>query len=257
MPRPDFSGPGQKAKGFSQLPVEIELFVEPDGSVVFADLAADAVPIANRLIGAGETMFESLVCALRNWLAVLSLRWQVDSLKLGTYDHLADNLRGLREALRTLERTIDSLNQQLDERGAQIVKLQQEYKTLQNQREESPRRSARRARLQVFSRLRSIATQLPTLRAAAEEGTEVSAKDVLDMLTSLDQALSDMRFTPIGEVGEFMEFDPIHHRAVGKGARSVAPGDLVKVRFIGYLYSDKEVACKAEVTRVSDEQGRN
>ena len=30
----------------SPLPVEVELYVEPDGTVVFADLAADVLPIA-------------------------------------------------------------------------------------------------------------------------------------------------------------------------------------------------------------------
>lgn len=31
------------------LPVEIEVYVEPDGSVVFADLAAGALPLADAL----------------------------------------------------------------------------------------------------------------------------------------------------------------------------------------------------------------
>lgn len=31
------------------LPIEVEIFVEPDGSVTFADLASDLVPIATQL----------------------------------------------------------------------------------------------------------------------------------------------------------------------------------------------------------------
>jgi len=31
------------------LPVEIELYIEPDGTVTFADLAAEALPIATSL----------------------------------------------------------------------------------------------------------------------------------------------------------------------------------------------------------------
>jgi hypothetical protein len=31
------------------LPVEIEFYIEPDGTVVFADLAADILPIAQQL----------------------------------------------------------------------------------------------------------------------------------------------------------------------------------------------------------------
>ncbi len=31
------------------LPVEVEIYIQPDGTVVFADLAADTVPIAQQL----------------------------------------------------------------------------------------------------------------------------------------------------------------------------------------------------------------
>ena len=31
------------------LPVEIELYIEPDGTVIFADLAAEALPLARAL----------------------------------------------------------------------------------------------------------------------------------------------------------------------------------------------------------------
>ncbi len=31
------------------LPVEIELYIEPDGTVIFADLAAETIPIAHEL----------------------------------------------------------------------------------------------------------------------------------------------------------------------------------------------------------------
>ncbi len=38
----------QKDKG-SPLPVQVELYIEPDGSVTFADLAGELLPIAQSL----------------------------------------------------------------------------------------------------------------------------------------------------------------------------------------------------------------
>ncbi|GAB4470296.1 MAG: hypothetical protein Kow00124_06350 [Anaerolineae bacterium] len=44
--------PGQgddPEEGRPLLPVEIELYIEPDGTVTFADLAAETIPIAHEL----------------------------------------------------------------------------------------------------------------------------------------------------------------------------------------------------------------
>jgi len=43
------------------LPVELELFIDPDGTVVFADLAAEMIPIAQKL-----NPDQPLICELPN-----------------------------------------------------------------------------------------------------------------------------------------------------------------------------------------------
>lgn len=40
---------GESPEETFRLPVEIELYIEPDGSVIFADLAADVIPMAHSL----------------------------------------------------------------------------------------------------------------------------------------------------------------------------------------------------------------
>lgn len=39
----------EEEAGDGDLPVEVEIYIQPDGTVVFADLAAETVPIAQQL----------------------------------------------------------------------------------------------------------------------------------------------------------------------------------------------------------------
>jgi molecular chaperone GrpE (heat shock protein) len=169
--------------------------------------------------------------------------------KLRDYDLLEDNARGLRRALETQERVGEDLRAQLEERDTRIEKLRGEYAALQERQAQRGEESAHAERLALFKRLRPIATQLPTLRAAINDGADITAHDVIDLLSPLDQTLHDLGFEVIGEAGAQVSYDPQRHKAVGREAHSVAPGDTVRVRYVGYLYDDK-VVCKAEVTQV-------
>ncbi len=53
--------PEEPVKLTQPLPVEIEVYVNPDGSVTFADLAEDMVAVAHRL-----NPDEALVCDVTN-----------------------------------------------------------------------------------------------------------------------------------------------------------------------------------------------
>ena len=48
MSSQDIPDPEEEA-GDGDLPVEVEIYIQPDGTVVFADLAAETVPIAQQL----------------------------------------------------------------------------------------------------------------------------------------------------------------------------------------------------------------
>ena len=71
--------------------------------------------------------------------------------------------------------------------------------------------------------------------------------DLSALVDSLNAALSDIGFAPIGKAGSGTKFDKTLHRAVGKGARSVQDGDSVNVRYVGYE-RDGKVVVKAHVT---------
>lgn len=240
-----------KALETRHLPVEVELFIEPDGTVVFADLAVDAFPIARQLAGKRGIMFEALIQIVRDWSVILSLRWQVAYLNLRNQDRLADDLHEPRKIIQHLEHSIRRLTKQTEERDAQIAKLEQEKRALENRRPQGVA-SARNAQFAVFRRLHPIVTQWPTLRMTIQDEDTIPIDTILELLAPLDEVVDEMGFEPLETPGEKVAFNPDHHRAVGKGARSINPGDTVKVRYIGYTY-DGEVVYKAHVTHIDNE----
>jgi hypothetical protein len=251
MPQSRSSDQESKTQKVHQLPTEIELFIEPDGTVVFADLAVDAIPIAHRLTTKRGTMFKSLIQAFQDGLAVLPLRWQISHLKLSSYSRLADSLRDSLTTIRSLERSVGRLNRQINESAAQIAKLEHEKEALESGRPKATP-SVRDAQRAAFRHLRPIAAQLPTLRKSIEEGENISTKDILELLIPLDDTLDEMGFRSIGAPGELVKFDPEHHRTVGKGARSIKLGDTVKILFIGHTHGG-DVVYKAQVTHIDNE----
>jgi hypothetical protein len=47
--RLEYNPDPEEEAGDGDLPVEVELYIQPDGTVIFADLAADTIPIAQQL----------------------------------------------------------------------------------------------------------------------------------------------------------------------------------------------------------------
>jgi molecular chaperone GrpE (heat shock protein) len=183
-----------------------------------------------------------------NAVDVLRLRWQIARLKRRNYDALAETVSGLRRALATKDRALGDAQQQIDARDAQIAKLRQEYAALDGRLARFGADSAETERLALFRRLQPVVTQLPTLRAALDGGADLAARDVLDLLAPLDELLADLGFERIGDAGAQTRFDPQCHQPLGQGARAIVPEDMVRVRYVGYLYHGN-VVCKAQVTR--------
>jgi ABC-type transporter Mla subunit MlaD len=186
---------------------------------------------------------------LQDQVAIVVMRFKIGRLKIRNYDRLVQTVQGLRRALDTQKRVLDDMHQQLAEREAQIKKLQAEYASLQEQRSQAEASSVAAERLDVFKRVQAVAVQLPTLRAAVDDGASVTAQDVLDLLAPFEQMLRDFGFEVIGEAGGQARYEPTRHRLVGRGARSVTVDDMVRVRYVGYLH-EGQVVCKAEVVRV-------
>jgi TolA-binding protein len=200
-----------------------------------------------------ERFLSAIAQVVRDRVAIMVMRFEIARLKVKNYDRLVETVQGLRRALETQKRALDDLHQQLDDKEAQIKILQNEYTALQQSQSQSEGASQAADRLDVFKRLQSIAVQLPTLRAAIAEGGDLTARDVLDLLAPFDEMLRDFGFERIGEAGAQVPFDSTRHRPVGRGARSISSTDVVRVRYVGYLYRG-EVVCKAEVAPIAQSE---
>jgi hypothetical protein len=191
----------------------------------------------------------AMLQSLWDRIQIFRLRRKIAQLKLANYDLLAENVVGLRRALETQQRQAEDLQNELERRDGQIVQLREEYGALQARQVASGSATTRDERLGLFRRLQVIATQLPTMRAALENGADLRAQDVLEMLRPLDQMLLDLGFERIGDAGTEVAFNPTRHKPVGRGAASIIVDDKVRIRYVGYLYQG-DVVCKAEVTLV-------
>lgn len=194
-----------------------------------------------------EEFLTLLVQVLRDRLAIMGLRRELNRLKLRHYDQVVDNLHGLRRALETQQRAVDELNRQIVEREGQIAKLREEYSSLEARLVSTGNTLVQEERLALFRRLQAIATQFPTLRAALADGADISARDIVELLKPLDEALRDLGFEMIGEAGAEVPYDPRRHRLVGRGAKSGTIEMRVRIRYVGYTYGE-DIVCKAEVT---------
>jgi molecular chaperone GrpE (heat shock protein) len=194
----------------------------------------------------------AVVSLIRDWIGVIGLRREVIRLKAQRYDELLMSTIGLRRALKTQRRAYSDLLEQLQAREAEVEKLKQVISGLEDQREADKTTAISVGQVALFRRFRSMFTQLPTLESEVNNGTGVQARDVLAILSPLDEWLEESGILPIGQIGEETGFDPTLHRAVGHGARSISPGDPVSVKYVGY-HLDSEILAKAQVTLVKGE----
>lgn len=197
----------------------------------------------------GKSLFAGLFELLEHRLDLLRLQRPTIRRRLQDYENMADNLQGLRRALETQERVIENLQQQSAAQNALVDKLREEYVALERRQAEQAEALVHAERIAVFRRLQPVVTQLPAMRAALNDGADIPAGAVLDLLSPLDQMLEDFGFERIGEVGTQVAFDPTRHRVTGQGGKQVQPGLPVRVRYVGYLRHG-EVICKAEAARL-------
>jgi molecular chaperone GrpE (heat shock protein) len=202
-------------------------------------------------------LVEDVYSIIAGRIQVWQLRREVVRAKSMGYDRLAAKYAELLRVYGRQKQAVRDLTEQLQRRDEKIKRMRDEYAGLKARQVGSKEDIVRDERLAMFKRLQALVTQLPSLRAAGEQGTPPSGQDVLNMLYPLDEMLRDVGFEVIGgEVGEELPYDPLRHKPVGRGARSVTPGDVVRVRFVGYAYQG-EIVSKAEVTLVSQQQPTN
>lgn len=127
-----------------------------------------------------------------------------------------------------------------------LVACRQEYQKLQKEMTQLQQT------LQVEFQQASLATieswllQWPTAATAVRQNPQLPATRLLALVEPVEQLLKQWNVSAIATVGEELAYDPQQHQLM----RGIAqPGELVKVRYVGYKQGDK-LLHKAKVSPV-------
>lgn len=117
-----------------------------------------------------------------------------------------------------------------------IDTLKQEYQRLQNQLEQQKQTLLQEFQHSSLQVLESCLLQLPTFELKVKENPDLSATKLLPLMRPLQQLLQQWGVEQVATVGEKIPYNPQLHQLLKGNAQ---PGDLVIVRYTGYIQGDK------------------
>ncbi|MBD2570474.1 molecular chaperone GrpE [Anabaena lutea] len=98
---------------------------------------------------------------------------------------------------------------------------------------------------ETFTQLQTLLSNYPTVKKMALAKPELPAKNLISLLTSLDNLITTWGYNAIGETWEQVNYNPQLHQA---DSDDIQEGELVYIRFIGYQNGDK-ILYPAKVSR--------
>jgi molecular chaperone GrpE (heat shock protein) len=138
-----------------------------------------------------------------------------------------------------LEREVQSLRLELEEREQSLVNLKSE---LERHRNTESARIADAVQAQIERLMTDAAAPVAQLLTQAHlleaESKPLQAKDVLAVAKRFIRALEDQGLKLEGSVGEAVAFDPNRHEPLNRSA-SINQGQQVVTRFVGISYCGK------------------
>ena len=117
-----------------------------------------------------------------------------------------------------------------------IDTLKQEYQKLQSQLVQQRQTLLQEFQLSSLQVLESCLLQLPTLAFKVQQNPEISATKLLPLMRPLEQLLQQWGIEQIAPVGSKLPYNEQLHQLLAGNAQ---PGDLVIVRYTGYIQGDK------------------
>ncbi len=115
----------------------------------------------------------------------------------------------------------------------EIKSLKQEYQRLEKQLEFQKEDLEKQFQKNSIQTLESWLLQWPAAATAAKNNPQLSAAKLLPLVKPIEKLLALWGVEPIGSVGAELAYDPQYHQLMEGKAN---PGDLVKIRYLGYLY---------------------
>lgn len=133
--------------------------------------------------------------------------------------------------------------------GGELTALRQEYQRLQAELTEQQGVLEQEFQQSSLAVLEPLLLQLPTAAAAAAANPQLSAANLLPLLTPIEELLKCWDITAIAAVGEEVAYNPQWHELM---EGTVEVGTSVKVRYVGYRQGEK-LLYRAKVSQYSEQ----
>ncbi|AFZ12889.1 hypothetical protein Cri9333_2010 [Crinalium epipsammum PCC 9333] len=127
----------------------------------------------------------------------------------------------------------------------EIEELRQECLRLREQLQQQNIQLTTEFQESTFKQIQTLLTNYPSLRPMVQVKPELPAKNIISLLTPLDNLLSTWGYELIGQAWEQVEYDPQLHQPDNS---DIQPGELVFVRFVGYRQGER-ILVPAKVSR--------
>ncbi len=155
-----------------------------------------------------------------------------------TESSLQTQLTDVKSLLRTSEVNKAKLEQEIVALTQQCQRLRDDLKTQSTQVQAD-------AIAGGFDRIQTLLTQYPSVRKMVESQPDLPARNIVALLTSLENLVKFWECESIGKPWEMVEYDPQLHQG---DVDDMQAGELVYVRFIGYQKGDR-ILIPAKVSR--------
>lgn len=140
---------------------------------------------------------------------------------------------------------IFSSSEQIISQKSKIEELEKEIARLRSRIQQQGAENTADLRYLTFQQLQTLLTNYPTARQMAIVKSDLPAKNIIALFSSLDNLLETWGYEQIGAVWEKVSYDPQIHQA---DASDIKEGELVYIRFVGYKQGER-ILCPAKVSR--------
>lgn len=127
-----------------------------------------------------------------------------------------------------------------------LTACRQEYQKLQQEMTQLQQALQVEFQQNSLETIESWLLQWPTAATAVRQNPQLPATRLLSLVEPIEQLIKHWNVSTIATVGEELAYDPQNHQLM-KGIAQ--PGELVKVRYVGYKQGDK-LLYKAKVSPV-------
>jgi molecular chaperone GrpE (heat shock protein)/DNA-binding Xre family transcriptional regulator len=139
--------------------------------------------------------------------------------------------------------------QEETENAAARNAIAQEYQRLQQQLEQQREMLLQEFQQASLQRMESWLLQWPTAATVAQQNPQLPAVKLLPLMKPITDLLEHWEVKAIASVGEKVPYDPQWHQLMEGSAE---PGEMVKVRYVGYQQKDK-LLHRAKVSPLKEE----